>query len=614
MSTVIDDLVGPRLDGRSGEDQTRARLIVITSLLGAAVACIFAVLVLAMHWGLEFMPSFAVGAIIFGANVWLVRATARLDLAAMTLCVTLLAGVVDVCWIAGGLDHPALAWTVLIPLYAPLVMRPMLAISCVALVIANIAIQFLAEHFGHDFPDLPAGRSMIVSSQILLTIFVAALAWIYERSRRRALAERDVAIASLEDSRDARIALVENVEAVIFSVDRELRLIAGNSLFDALSHERGKPPVRPGEPALDGLDVTQHADLKALFARAFAGEHFAVERRLQLRSKTFECEILFNPIRRGSGEIRGITVFGRDIGERKRARQELDRVNRELAQAAHLAGKAEVATDVLHNVGNALAALNSSTSLVTEHLQASNVTFLRKTVELLPTAPADLAQFLTTDAKGLQVREYLALLADMLEHERADSIVGMERVQRQLEHVKTVIARQQEFARVSNRVEVVPIDDVIAQAIEMQSASFARDGIVVAREIEALPPLTVDRHKLLEIVNNYLANSRDALDVAAAGHKRILIRAFRNSEDKLQIDVVDNGVGIAAAHQSRLFSYGYTTRPNGHGFGLASSLLDARALGGTARARSDGPGTGATFTVEVPFTPPASTSLQEHAA
>ncbi len=614
MSALIDRLVGPRLDGLVGENQTRARLIVITSLLGAAVACIFAVLVIAMSWGLEFMPSFAVGAAIFGANVWLVRTTGRLELAAMLLCVTLLAGVVDVCWIAGGLDHPALAWTVVIPLYAPLVMRPKLALSCVALVIANIVIQFLAEHFGHAFPDLPAGRSMIVCSQILLTIFVGALAWIYEHSRRTALAERDVAIASLEDSRDARIALVENVEAVIFSVDRELRLIAGNSLFDTLSHERGQPPVRPGEPALDGLDASQHADLKALFARAFAGEHFAVERRLQLRSKTFECEILFNPIRRGSGEIRGITVFGRDISERKQARHELDRVNRELAQAAHLAGKAEVASDVLHNVGNVLAALNSSTSLVAERLQASNVAFLRKTVELLPTAPAELAAFLTTDPKGLQVREYLALLADLLDHERADTIVGMEYVQRQLEHVKMVIARQQAFARVSNTVEVVPIVDVIAQALELQSASFARDGIVVAQEIEPLPPLTVDRHKLLEIMNNYLANSREAFDAAGAVDKRILIRAFRNSDDNLQIDVVDNGVGIAAADQARLFSYGFTTRPNGHGFGLASSLLDARALGGTARAHSDGVGTGATFTVEVPFTPNARTSRQEHAA
>lgn len=204
------------------------------------------------------------------------------------------------------------------------------------------------------------------------------------------------------------------------------------------------------------------------------------------------------------------------------------------------------------------------------------------------------------------------MLGATLERERAEMTAEMKALDHQLEHVKSIVARQQAFAHVGGAVESVQIEDAIAETLQMSSVSLQRHAIEVITEVAALPPVQVDRHKLIEILTNFIANSRQALD-ATPEHRRIVVRAFRNEHGKLQIDVVDNGAGIAPEHLARLFSYGFTTKRDGHGFGLAGSLLAARSIGGIARGHSDGPGKGATFTVELPFQAPTN-SRQEYAA
>jgi signal transduction histidine kinase len=72
--------------------------------------------------------------------------------------------------------------------------------------------------------------------------------------------------------------------------------------------------------------------------------------------------------------------------------------------------------------------------------------------------------------------------------------------------------------------------------------------------------------------------------------------------------VIDNGVGIPAENLTRIIAHGFTTRKNGHGFGLHCGALAAREMGGALTAQSEGPGRGATFVLELPLQPPASTA------
>jgi len=69
--------------------------------------------------------------------------------------------------------------------------------------------------------------------------------------------------------------------------------------------------------------------------------------------------------------------------------------------------------------------------------------------------------------------------------------------------------------------------------------------------------------------------------------------------------VEDNGVGIPAGNLIRIFQHGFTTRKDGHGFGLHSAANAAREMKGALTVHSDGPGRGATFTLELPAAPPA---------
>jgi signal transduction histidine kinase len=65
--------------------------------------------------------------------------------------------------------------------------------------------------------------------------------------------------------------------------------------------------------------------------------------------------------------------------------------------------------------------------------------------------------------------------------------------------------------------------------------------------------------------------------------------------------VIDNGEGIAAENLTRIFAHGFTTKKDGHGFGLHSCVLAAREMGGSLLAASDGPGRGAAFTLVLPL-------------
>ncbi|WP_272426852.1 sensor histidine kinase [Polyangium jinanense] len=128
-------------------------------------------------------------------------------------------------------------------------------------------------------------------------------------------------------------------------------------------------------------------------------------------------------------------------------------------------------------------------------------------------------------------------------------------------------------------------------------------GAVVERALSPLPRVLCDKHKVLQIVLNLLANAKWALDEREGEGKRLAVRLARPAEDRVRIQIIDNGVGIDSALLTKIFQHGFTTRKGGHGFGLHSSALVARAMGGTLAAESEGPGHGATFTLEFPFRP-----------
>jgi signal transduction histidine kinase len=296
----------------------------------------------------------------------------------------------------------------------------------------------------------------------------------------------------------------------------------------------------------------------------------------------------------------------REITERQRAEQEVERVHKQLVSASHEAGMAEVATGVLHNVGNVLNSVNVSAGLLAERLHSSKINGVARLAQLLKDQGDGLARFFADDPRGRTVPGYLEQLASHLEQERAEVGKEVDGLILNVNHIKEIVAMQQNYARVSGVVETVALDEMVEDAIKIHGGAYARHGIRLERNFEKLAPITVDKHKVLQILVNLLHNSKYACEATNLPDKRVTIRIKAASPEGAIIEVEDTGMGILPENMARIFTQGFTTRKTGHGFGLHSAALAANELGGRLTAHSDGAGRGATFTLRLPLHPPPS--------
>jgi PAS domain S-box-containing protein len=296
--------------------------------------------------------------------------------------------------------------------------------------------------------------------------------------------------------------------------------------------------------------------------------------------------------------LRGILL---DITAQKQAAEQLDRLNRRLIDTSRQAGMAEVATGVLHNVGNVLNSVNVSATLVRERLRGNNLASLTKLGALLQAHVTDLGAFFTSNPKGQAVPRFITGLAEKLEQENAGLQQEVEQLARNVEHIKEIVAMQQSYAKVSGVLEQIPATDLVNDALQINNAGLLRHGIQVIRRYDQVPPVLVDRHKVLQILVNLVRNAKYALDASGRPDRQLEVSIGRNGGQTVKITVKDNGIGIAPENLTRIFSHGFTTRKGGHGFGLHSGANAAKEMGGQLTVQSEGCGKGAAFTLELPL-------------
>ena len=303
-----------------------------------------------------------------------------------------------------------------------------------------------------------------------------------------------------------------------------------------------------------------------------------------------------------AGQPLGALAVIEDITARRLAEQELERVHKLLLVASRDAGMAEVATNVLHNVGNVLNSVNVSASIVSERIRKSKCAGLGRVAALLNEHAADLATFLT-GAQGKQLPVYLQELATDLIAERDAASAELAALRANVEHIKEIVAMQQSYARRGGVSEMVDIRTLVEDSLRMNEGAFSRHGVTLVRDFREVPLITVDKHKVLQILVNVIRNAKYACDESGSAEKRVTVRV-RADHDTMQIAVIDSGVGIPAENLERIFNHGFTTRKGGHGFGLHSCALAAKDLGGSLHGESAGPGQGATFTLTLPLMQP----------
>ena len=303
------------------------------------------------------------------------------------------------------------------------------------------------------------------------------------------------------------------------------------------------------------------------------------------------------------GRALGAFVITEDITERRRSELELEQVHEQLRTSARQAGMAEVATSILHNVGNVLTSIHVAATMVQDGLERSKAADLCGVSELLLSQGAKLGEFMDNDERGKIVPTYLQAIGQQLAAETEAALEHMATLRKSLEHVDSAVAMQQKFARVASLRETVSVVDLVEDSLRLSASAFSRSGIELRREFHPMPAITVDKHKVLQILVNLIHNAMNACNESDRKDKALTLR-IEGGQSLIRISVMDNGVGIAPENMSRLFTHGFTTRPKGHGFGLHSGAIAARELGGSLRVESEGAGKGATFILELPRDPP----------
>ena len=307
--------------------------------------------------------------------------------------------------------------------------------------------------------------------------------------------------------------------------------------------------------------------------------------------------------------VRG--VFS-DITPQKMAAEELECMNRQLVESFRQAGMAEVATGILHNVGNLLNSVNVSSGCISRVATESRSPAVKRLATLLEEKDRDggLPEFFSSDARAAVIPKYLSDLADTLEQERQTLQSETATLESRISHIREVIMMQQGYAKVVPRMESLCPESLLEDALRINEASFVRHNVRVIRDYHPVPQISGDRSRILQILVNLMRNASQALEARDYADRQLFLSLRPDASGSIVMTVRDNGCGIAPEHLHQLFTFGFTTREEGHGFGLHSSIVAAREMDAELRVASEGLGHGAAFSLELRRAPHSTALLQ----
>jgi len=271
------------------------------------------------------------------------------------------------------------------------------------------------------------------------------------------------------------------------------------------------------------------------------------------------------------GQVVGTFGINKDITLQKKFEEELDKTHKELVFASRQAGMAEIATNILHNVGNVLNSINVSISQADELSRRLKIKNLEKVATMI-TENAGVENYLVEDEKGKRIPEYLGMIARELAKDQKEVIEELEATKRHLEHIKVVVSMQQEYATANQVVENVDLAEVLEDAIRMSSGSLERHRIKLIREFEPGLTMSLDKHRVMQILVNLIRNAKHAMKATQRHDNLLTITVDEKQAGMVSISIKDNGMGISAENLTNLFNHGFTTKKDGHGFGLHSGF------------------------------------------
>lgn len=467
---------------------------------------------------------------------------------------------------------------------------------------SNDEIGTLIDAFNNMLENIQYRDSILVESKQDLEKRVSertAELTVANEQLNRDIIKRERAEENLKKEKIFSESLINSLPGIFYLVDEEGHMLRWNKNMEKVTG-RSQEDLTGIKKITDLFVQTDRHAVAKKIANVFNRGEASVEASLatgQGQDQPYLClgvriEIDDRPYLVGTGI---------DITERKNAEKALEDTHKKLVEASRHAGMAEVATDVLHNVGNVLNSINVSTTLISEKVANSEVANLKKVTDLIDEHTEDLAEFFTQDPQGKHIPTYLTEVGNVLTQEQEAIADKLRSLVKNVEHIKEIVNMQQSYSKAAGVEVRTTVSELVENAIQINSAGLERHGVQLVREFTEIGTIEIDKHKVLQILVNLIGNAKYALDNSGKDEKILRVMFDKNTGDKFRIEIADNGVGIEPENITKIFRHGFTTKKHGHGFGLHSGVLAAKEMGGELTVASDGLGCGAKFTLELPY-------------
>jgi PAS domain S-box-containing protein len=302
----------------------------------------------------------------------------------------------------------------------------------------------------------------------------------------------------------------------------------------------------------------------------------------------------------GEKTVKTITGIANDITSRINTEVEIDQYQQFLTSARR-AGMLEVAVSVLHNIGNILNSINISVEFLQESFHKSEIKNIIKAIKLLNENLGELELYLTEDKKGKLLPEYFIQVEQILKKWDIKIINELLSLKDNITHLKDIVALQGTISGISGVIEKISINEILDLAFNINNQSLNKYNIMVEKNYHDCLNIESDKNKIIQILVNLIQNSKESLLLVPLNQDKKIILNTRLKDDNVEIEVRDNGTGIAPENLKHIFTFGFTTKTTGHGFGLHSSYLLAKELGGELLVESKGHNRGASFILRLPL-------------
>jgi PAS domain S-box-containing protein len=413
---------------------------------------------------------------------------------------------------------------------------------------------------------------------------------------------------SLIESENKHRLLFETNPLPVFIVDRESQRIRGAN--HAAEVHYGESLAESTDRTFGSLFHPETNSDEVEYVLFLAAVRSRLARHRRADGSELWVEMTTHQLELGGEHL--VIVLIQDVTERRKADAALADANERLLHASRQAGMAEIASGVLHNVGNVLNSVNVSVGVMRERIDKSRVDGLSKAVDLLVRHSGGLGDYLDSDPKGRKIPEYLCSVAEALRRERGDLAAETSELASRVDHIKQIVGMQQCFARRGGVVEALDPSELFDEALRLQEHAFERHRVRVVRLDGGAPWIKADKHRVLQILVNLLSNAKAAMVNIDQDSRVLTLSAESAPPGKVRISVRDTGCGISPENLALIFQHGFTTKQDGHGFGLHSCANAASEMQGSLRVASEGVGHGAVFILELPWAEAAPAQSEGH--